>query len=154
MIHINFVHDICFVIFFPLPSESVDHKSPLVNWLRNIRDTYRLHRTELNAISDPVDRQRRLVELNVIEQCLNIFKTASVQRKRVETFELKEQGDKKYTFTEPRIHGFVYEPTTGDLKKLEVDFGEYMSDLRSVYDLYKPELKESSMPSPVRTKKE
>ena len=109
------------------------------NWLRNIRDTYRLHRSELNVISDPIARQRRLVEVNVIEQCLNIFKTAVVQRKRVETYELKQGGDKKIRFTEPRIHGFVYEPTSGDLKKLEVDFGEYMTDLRQVYDLYKPD---------------
>ena len=29
--------------------ESVDHKSPLENWLRNIRDTYRLHKEELNS---------------------------------------------------------------------------------------------------------
>ena len=48
--------------------ESVDHKSPLENWLRNIRDIYRLHMDELNAIPDTIQRQRRLVELNVIEQ--------------------------------------------------------------------------------------
>ncbi len=79
------------------------------------------------------------MELNVIEQCLNIFKTAVVQRKRVETYEKREGGDAKYEFTEPRIHGFVYDPVTGDLKKLQVDFGEYMTDLRAVYDLYKPD---------------
>ena len=55
------------------------------------------------------------MELNVIEQCLNIFKTAAVQRRRVETFELREQGNEKYTFTEPRIHGFVYEKIGGGL---------------------------------------
>lgn len=49
-------------------TELVDHSSPLENWLRNIRDTYRLHKTELDAISDMKQRQRRLVELNVIEQ--------------------------------------------------------------------------------------
>jgi carbonic anhydrase len=48
--------------------EPVDHHSPLENWLRNIRDTYRLHNDELNAIPVLRDRQRRLVELNVIEQ--------------------------------------------------------------------------------------
>lgn len=48
--------------------EQWDHKSPLENWLRNIRDTYRLHMDELNAIEDYRLRQRRLVELNVIEQ--------------------------------------------------------------------------------------
>jgi carbonic anhydrase len=48
--------------------EPVDHGSPLENWLRNIRDSYRLHNAELNAIDNLRDRQRRLVELNVIEQ--------------------------------------------------------------------------------------
>jgi carbonic anhydrase len=55
---------------------NIDHRSPLENWLRNIRDTYRLHQEELNLITDVRSRQRRLVELNVVEQCLNIFKTA------------------------------------------------------------------------------
>ncbi len=48
--------------------EQWDHKSPLENWLRNIRDTYRLHMDELNQIPDLRMRQRRLVEVNVIEQ--------------------------------------------------------------------------------------
>ena len=46
----------------------VDHKAPLENWLRNIRDTYRLHKDELNGIEDITARQRRAVELNVVEQ--------------------------------------------------------------------------------------
>lgn len=66
-------------------TELIDHKSPLENWLRNIRDNYRLHQRELDEIKDPRLRQRRLVELNVIEQCLNVYKTAVVQRRRVET---------------------------------------------------------------------
>ena len=48
--------------------EPIDHGSPLENWLRNIRDTYRLHKEELNGVADLRDRQRRLVELNVQEQ--------------------------------------------------------------------------------------
>jgi hypothetical protein len=48
--------------------ETADYSSPLCNWLRNVRDTYRLHREELNAIEDFRLRSRRLVELNVIEQ--------------------------------------------------------------------------------------
>lgn len=119
--------------------ENTDHRSPLENWLRNIRDTYRLHRDELNAIDDLKTRQRRLVELNTIEQCLNIFKTAVVQRKRVQTFEAIQDGDKKrYSFVEPRIHAFVYDPTTGEANRLPVDFGAYMEDLKKVYDLYAP----------------
>jgi carbonic anhydrase len=34
-------------------------------WLRNIRDVYRTHRAELNAIQDEEARYKRLVELNV-----------------------------------------------------------------------------------------
>ncbi|MFZ1848703.1 MAG: carbonic anhydrase, partial [Saprospiraceae bacterium] len=48
-------------------------------WLRSIRDVYRLHRTELNAIEDMDSRYDRLVELNVQEQCVNLIKTAAVQ---------------------------------------------------------------------------
>jgi carbonic anhydrase len=48
--------------------EPFDHKSPLENWLRNIRDTHRLHKEELSAIPDLRQRQRRLVEINVVEQ--------------------------------------------------------------------------------------
>ena len=70
--------------------ENRDHTPPLENWLRSIRDVYRLHSSELNAIKDPEQRHRRLVELNVIEQCINLFKTGVVQRKRVETFRSDE----------------------------------------------------------------
>jgi carbonic anhydrase len=69
--------------------QSADFRSPLCNWLRNVRDTYRLHREELNAIQDLRARQRRLVELNVLEQCINLLKTSVVQRTRMETSKLK-----------------------------------------------------------------
>jgi carbonic anhydrase len=71
-----------------------DHQPPLENWLRNIRDVYRLHQDELDAIEDPLMRQRRLVQLNVVEQCINLFKTGVVQRRRNETFNLIGQKDK------------------------------------------------------------
>ncbi len=48
-------------------------------WLRNIRDVYRLHKEELNAIADENARYNRLVELNVQEQCVNLIKTAAIQ---------------------------------------------------------------------------
>ena len=50
-------------------------------WLRNIRDVYRLHKDELNAIEDEQQKYNRLVELNVQEQCVNLIKTAEVQQK-------------------------------------------------------------------------
>jgi hypothetical protein len=39
-------------------------------------------------------------------------------------------------FAEPRIHAFVYQPSTGELQRLPVDFKDYMKDLGEVYDLY------------------
>lgn len=51
-------------------TELVDHRSPLENWLRNIKDTYRLHKKELDDVPELKMRQRRLVELNVIEQVI------------------------------------------------------------------------------------
>jgi len=125
--------------------EQLDHRSPLENWLRNIRDTYRLHKDELSAIEDLRLRQRRLVELNVIEQCLNIFKTAVVQRRRVQTHLESKDGKSSIAFSEPRVHAFVYEPTTGQATKLKVDFQSYLKDLRQVYDLYRVESEDLSI---------
>jgi carbonic anhydrase len=68
-------------------TELIDHGSPLENWLRQIRDTYRIHKKELDKIGDMTMRRRRLVELNVIEQCLNIYKTAVVQKHRIESYQ-------------------------------------------------------------------
>jgi hypothetical protein len=54
------------------------------------------------------------VELNVIEQCLNLFKTGVVQKRRVDTY--KEGGE----YTTPQIHACVFDPNTGDMKRLQV----------------------------------
>lgn len=67
-------------------STLANHHSPLENWLTSIRDVKRAYRTELMMISDEKQRMRRLVELNVVESCLNVFKTSTVQRRRVETY--------------------------------------------------------------------
>lgn len=40
-------------------------------------------------------------------------------------------------FVLPRIHALVYEPGTGELRRLHVDFTSYMRELRDVYDLYR-----------------
>jgi len=113
---------------------NTDHVPPLENWLRNIKDVYRLHRKELDRIADPEARHRRLVELNVVEQCLNLFKTGAVQRRRVETFQ-----DKDVPFTEPRVHACVFDPKDGILRELEIIFKEYIDDLGNIYDLYHPD---------------
>lgn len=42
----------------------------------------------------------------------------------------------RYTFAEPRVHAFVYEPTKGIARKLPVNFTEYIDDLHHIYELY------------------
>lgn len=107
-----------------------NHMPPLENWCRNIRDVYRVHRVELDRIKDPEERHRRLVELNVVEQCVNLYKTGVVQRRRLET---KEEGR---PYPVPQIHGVVYDPKVGLLKRVNVDFAAMTDDLDGIYDLY------------------
>jgi len=108
-----------------------DHVPPLENWLRNIRDIYRIHRKELDAISDPEKRHRRLVELNVVEQCINLYKTSAVQQERYETGK-----DRAAPFATPRIHACVFDPKDGILRPVEIDFQSYQTQLQGIYDMY------------------
>lgn len=101
------------------------------SWLQNIRDVWRLHQAELDAIEDAEQRHRRLVELNVVEQCLNLYKTGVVQRKRLDTYQ-----DDAAPFAYPRIHGFVFDPAEGILRKQQIDFRRHIRNLRDIYDLY------------------
>jgi carbonic anhydrase len=91
-------------------------------WLRNIRDVYRLHSAELEAITDEKQRYNRLVELNVIEQATNVIKTASVQ---------KSYGKKGY----PEVHGWVFDLHTGILNDLNINFIKILNEIRKIYDL-------------------
>lgn len=107
-----------------------DHGT-IEQWIGNIRDVARLHHKELQAITDPELRIKRLVELNVIEQCLNIFKVNHTQRRRMASFQNKQDA-----FTKPRIHGLVYSPGEGILHKLPIDFKSLTEPLNGLYDLY------------------
>jgi carbonic anhydrase len=100
-------------------------------WVQNIRDVYRLHQDELDAIADPEQRHRRLVELNVAEQCLNIYKTSVVQKKRLET-----HNDPSAPFSYPRVHGLVFDPATGIVNKVPNDYRRTVKALTSMYDLF------------------
>jgi len=92
-------------------------------WLRNIRDVYRLHLHELNAIDDPQKRFDRLVELNVQEQCINVIKTAAVQ-----------QAYQEWGLT---VHGWVFDIRTGKLIDLKIDFPTILEDIMQIYRLTK-----------------
>jgi carbonic anhydrase len=91
-------------------------------WLRNIRDVYRLHMEELSGLHDDDARYRRLVELNVEEQCLNVIKTAVFQKAYLEN-------------QRPTVHGWVFDVHTGQLIDLRIDFARKLSGIRAVYDL-------------------
>lgn len=88
-------------------------------WLRNIRDVYRLHRKELDAIADERQRYDRLAELNVQEQCINVIKTAEVQQA------VKERG--------LTVHGWIFDIRNGELVDLKIDFDAITRDIVNIY---------------------
>lgn len=88
-------------------------------WLRNIRDVYRIHRHELDGIQDETKRYDRLVELNVQEQCINVIKTAEVQ---------KAAAERNIT-----VHGWIFDIRTGKLIDLGIDFKAITKDIVEIY---------------------
>lgn len=91
-------------------------------WLRSIRDVYRLYEEELDAIADKEARYDRLVELNVLEQCRNIIKTAAVQQ---------SYAKNEY----PIVHGWVFNFHDGLLKDLKIDFEAVLGKIQKIYNL-------------------
>jgi carbonic anhydrase len=90
------------------------------NWLRHIKDVYRLHSHELDRITDETQKQNRLVELNVSEQVYNLCKTSIVQNAWMERHDLEVHGwvinlgtglikDLKVSSSSPHNLGYVYE---------------------------------------------
>ncbi|MGB3144946.1 MAG: carbonic anhydrase [Maribacter sp.] len=90
-------------------------------WLRCIRDVYRLHKEELNEITDQEKKYDRLVELNVQEQCVNLIKTAVVQ--------------KAYRDRNLKVYGWVFDVHTGQLIDLKIDFEGILKDIMEIYHL-------------------
>lgn len=90
-------------------------------WLRNIRDVYRLHKDELNAIEEEDKRYNRLIELNVQEQCVNLIKTAAIQQAHKERKLL--------------VHGWVFDIHSGRLIDLKINFPEILKSIMEIYKL-------------------
>lgn len=94
------------------------------NWLRHIKDVYRLHQDELNAIEDLSKRSDRLVELNVREQVRDLAKTSIVQN--------------AWANGKPiLVHGLVYDIKNGILQDLDVTV-QNNEDVEDVYRLESP----------------
>jgi len=91
----------------------------LDNWLMNIKDVYRFHEKELEAIKDEKERGDRLVEINIQEQVNNLSKISFIQ-------EEWEQGQFPY------VHGWVYNLEDGLLRDLKVSANSTI-DLEKIF---------------------
>lgn len=97
------------------------HFNQVLNmWLRHIKDIYRLHRSEVEAIPDEESRLNRMVELNVIEQIYNLSKTSIIQRAW-----LKDNR--------PHLHGWVYDLHDGIIKPL-IDLKAGSNNIDPLYE--------------------
>lgn len=100
-----------------------DYKPVLNMWLRNIKDVYRIHRSELDLIGDEDHKTNRLTELNVMEQVFNLAKTSIIQR----AWKHEQRPD---------LHGWVYGLQNGLIKPVfEMKAGAHIDDLYEYDDL-------------------
>ncbi len=111
--------------------EAMHHRSNGIidKWLRNIKDVMRLHKAELDHIHDDDQRYRRLIELNVKEQVVNLMKISFIQKNRAQ-----------YGF--PEVHGWVYDISNGKLIDMKVDIEKEFPEYN---DLYKIDTEENSI---------
>lgn len=91
------------------------------NWIRHIKDLYRIHQVELMSIENETKRFNRLVELNVVEQVFDLAKTSIVQNAWKIGQELS-------------LHGWVYGLNSGYVTDLNVNFSSN-KDLDEVFKL-------------------
>ena len=91
------------------------------NWIRHIKDVYRLHQDELNSISNEDERFNRFVQVNVKEQVLDVAKTSIIQNAWSNGQEI-------------HLHGWVYDINDGIIDDLNITL-KNNSSLSEVYQL-------------------
>jgi carbonic anhydrase len=91
------------------------------NWIRHIKDVYRLHNSYLDSILNEEERFNRFVELNVKEQVFDLAKTSIVQG-------AWRNGQ------EVTLHGWAYGLNSGYVTDLDVNISSN-KDLDTVYQL-------------------
>ncbi len=97
------------------------HNFGIINkWIRNIKDVYRIHRTEIDTFTTDEERTNKLIELNVIEQVTNLAKTSIVQK--------AWKDDQR-----PYLHGWVYGLNDGIIKPV-FEMTPNSHDLDSLYE--------------------
>jgi len=93
------------------------------HWVKNVRDVARMHAEELRGITDEQRLHRRMVELNVIEQCVNLHANSVIQQA------LAKSGL-------PRIHGIVYDIADGLIREIpNADIQERVKASLPMYDV-------------------
>lgn len=91
------------------------------NWIRHIKDVYRLHEHYLNTIEDEEERFNKFVEVNAQEQVFDLAKTSIVQNAWRNGQELT-------------LHGWTYGLNSGYVTDLGVNMSSN-DDLDEVYQL-------------------
>lgn len=91
------------------------------NWIRHIKNIYRLHKKVLDSIEDQQERFDKFVELNVVEQVFDLAKTSIVQNAWKNNQDL-------------HLHGWVYRVSSGIIKDLDVNVSSE-TQLDEVYQL-------------------
>ncbi|MEX0928369.1 MAG: carbonate dehydratase [Balneolales bacterium] len=89
------------------------------NWLRHIKDVYRIHQKELDRIKDRKERERKFTDLNISEQVFNLSKSTIVQN--------AWEKDQKLA-----LHGWVYDISNGLIVDLDVSVKD-KSELKSYF---------------------
>ena len=91
------------------------------NWIRHIKDVYRLHEEYLNSFTDKDERFNKFVEVNVQEQVFDLAKTSIVQGAWRNGQDLT-------------LHGWTYGLNSGYVTDLDVNMSSN-GDLDEVYRL-------------------
>jgi carbonic anhydrase len=91
------------------------------NWIRHIKDVYRLHEDYLNSILDEDERFNKFVEINVQEQVFDLAKTSIVQNAWRNGQELT-------------LHGWAYGLNSGYVTDLDVNMSSN-NELDEIYRL-------------------
>lgn len=81
------------------------------NWIRHIKDVYRIHEDELKLIPEGRERENRFTEINVVEQVFDLVETSIIQNAWA-----KRQL--------PFVHGWVYDIHNGLIKDLKVTMND------------------------------
>ena len=91
------------------------------NWIRHIKDVYRLHEDYLNSFENEEDRFNKFVEINVQEQVFDLAKTSIVQGAWRNGQDLT-------------LHGWTYGLNSGYVTDLDVNMSSN-NELDEVYRL-------------------